>query len=121
MNRVVHFEIPSDDPGKSLAFYKEVFGWSMHQWGAESYWLTTTGPDTAPGINGAIMQKKHPQQPVVNTIEVDDMERTIAAIEKNGGQVVVPLSAVPGIGWLAYFKDPDGNISGIMKNDKAAK
>ena len=37
-----------------------------------------------------------------------------------GGSVAVPLSAVPGIGWLAYVKDPDGNILGLMQSDPAA-
>ena len=28
--------------------------------------------------------------------------------------------AVPGIGWLAYFKDPEGNIFGAMQSDPTA-
>jgi predicted enzyme related to lactoylglutathione lyase len=28
---------------------------------------------------------------------------------------------VPGVGWLAYFKDTEGNIFGIMQNDPNAK
>jgi predicted enzyme related to lactoylglutathione lyase len=28
---------------------------------------------------------------------------------------------IPGVGWLAYVKDLDGNILGIMQNDPAAK
>jgi hypothetical protein len=28
---------------------------------------------------------------------------------------------VPGVGWLAYVKDPDGNICGIMQADSSAK
>lgn len=36
MSRVVHFEIPADDPGKWVGFYEKVFGWNltsgMGQW-----------------------------------------------------------------------------------------
>jgi predicted enzyme related to lactoylglutathione lyase len=28
--------------------------------------------------------------------------------------------AIPGIGWLAYVKDPDGNIFGMMQMDAGA-
>jgi predicted enzyme related to lactoylglutathione lyase len=29
--------------------------------------------------------------------------------------------AIPGVGWLCYFKDTEGNIFGMMQNDPAAK
>lgn len=121
MARITHFEIPVDDTEKSMTFYKNVFGWKFQNWGAEEYFLATTGDNSKAGINGAIMKRRHPDQPVVNTIEVENMDTTIRNIEKNGGKMVVPLMAIPGVGWLAYFKDPDQNIHGIMKPDSTAK
>jgi hypothetical protein len=32
----------------------------------------------------------------------------------------VPKMPVPGVGWLAYAKDPDGNIFGMMQTDASA-
>jgi predicted enzyme related to lactoylglutathione lyase len=29
--------------------------------------------------------------------------------------------AIPGIGWLGYLKDPDGNIVGVMQSDPSAR
>lgn len=29
--------------------------------------------------------------------------------------------AIPGIGWLAYCTDPEGNTFGIMQNDPKAR
>ena len=121
MERVTHFEIPSDDPEKSMAFYENTFGWKYQQFGTEPYWMAFTGDDKTPGINGAIMQKKHPQQPMVSSISVKDINKTIKEIEKNGGTIVVPLMPLPGVGWLAYFKDPDQNIFGVMQDDASAK
>ena len=121
MNRVTHFEIPTDDPQQSMQFYAETFGWSFHQFGDQPYWMINTGSDDAPGINGGLMQKKHPEQPVANSINVPDLDRCIAAIEANGGQIVVPKMAIPGVGWLAYFKDPDQNIFGVMQDDPSAR
>ena len=27
--RIVHFEIPADDPARAMAFYRSAFGWSF--------------------------------------------------------------------------------------------
>ena len=121
MSRVIHFEIPAADGEKTVQFYKDVFGWEFKRWGEEQYWLVSTGDEREPGINGAIMTRKDPAQPVVNTISVVDMAITQKKIEENGGTVVVPKMAIPGVGWLLYFKDIDGNIFGIMQNDPQAK
>lgn len=121
MNRIVHFEIPSDNPEKLNEFYAKTFGWKFNRWGNEEYWLAETGEKSAPGINGAIMKKRDPQQPMVNTIEVENVDAMCASIEKNGGTIVVPKMPVPNVGWLAYFKDIDGNIFGVMQNDPGAK
>jgi len=31
-NRVVHFEIPSDNPEKAIAFFQTAFGWNFQKW-----------------------------------------------------------------------------------------
>ena len=120
-NRVTHFEIPSDNPEASVAFFEKAFGWNFHQFGSEPYWLATTGNEKSPGINGAIMKKVDPRQPLINSISVDDLEKAIKNIEQAGGKIVKPKQPIPGVGWLAFFSDPDGNIHGIMQDDKEAK
>ncbi len=120
-NRVVHFEIPCDEPEKTMQFFTEVFGWSFQQFGGEPYWMTVTGDENTPGINGGIMKKRDPGQPVVNSIDVPDIDVYTQKIEKAGGKIVVPKLPIPTVGWLAYFTDPDGNIHGIYQNDPAAK
>lgn len=119
-HRVVHFEIPTDNPEKVMAFFKDVFSWNFEVYGDEGYWLATTGADSAPGINGAIMKRKDPNQPLVNTIEVESIDAFAEKINAAGGRIVVPKAAVPKMGWYAYFTDPDGNIHGMWQNDPAA-
>jgi hypothetical protein len=29
--------------------------------------------------------------------------------------------AIPGVGWLCYYKDTEGNIFGMMQSDPSAK
>ena len=42
-------------------------------------------------------------------------------LKKNGGTEAVPKMAIPGMGWLAYGKDTEGNIFGMMEMDTSAK
>ena len=120
MSRPVHFEVPSDNPERAMAFYSEIFGWTFQKWeGPMEYWMINTGPTEEPGINGGLLRRQSPMQPCVNTITVTDLAATQAAIENHGGVCVVPKMPVPGVGWLAYYKDPDGHIFGCMQPDSS--
>ena len=119
-NRIVHFEIPCDNPEITMEFFTKVFGWTFQQFGAEQYWSVITGDEKLPGINGGLMKKRDPKQPIVNTIDVPDLDKVVVEIEKEGGKIVVPKMPIPTVGWLAYFTDPDGNIHGVYQNDPSA-
>jgi predicted enzyme related to lactoylglutathione lyase len=117
MNRVVHFEIGADDPGRVVKFYEDVFGWKIHNWeGPIDYWLITTGEETEPGIDGAIKERTGQDQRVVNTIEVPSVDEYAERITRAGGEIIVPKSEIPGVGYHAYCRDPEGNIFGIIEN-----
>jgi predicted enzyme related to lactoylglutathione lyase len=119
-NRVTHFEIMSDDPKANIKFFKSVFGWKFIEFDKGNYWLAETGTGKV-GINGAIMKQMGVEQPVINTIEVEDIDKTIKKIAKAGGEIVKGKEAIPKVGWLAFFSDTDGIIHGIMQLDKKAK
>ena len=122
MPRPIHFEIPADDPERIGSFYQTVFGWTVQKWeGPTPYWLITTGPDGEPGINGGLLKKRDPEQPCVNTVGVGNLDEAMASVTGNGGTICVPKMPIPGIGWLAYGKDPEGNIFGMMQADTNAK
>jgi uncharacterized protein len=127
MARVVHFEIHAEDPERAAAFYRAVFGWEIKRWGEQPYWLVSTGPDGTPGINGGLLPRRGPApaegQPVnayVCTVQVDDLDGDLAKALLHGGTLAVPKMPIPGVGWLAYCKDPEGNILGIMQPDQKA-
>ena len=122
MSKVVHFELPADDLERAQKFYTEIFGWHFQKWdGPMPYWMIVTGPQEAPGIGGGMMPRPHPGAGVVNTIGVASVDDTVAAVEAHGGKIILPKMAIPGIGWLAYFTDTEGNQFGVMQNDPAAK
>ena len=116
-NRVTHFEIPCNDPETTMAFFKTVFNWSFKKFDDQDYWYTDTGDENTPGINGAITKKRDPNQPITNSISVEDIDKSMEVIENSGGTVVVPKTPIPKNGWLSFFKDPDGNIHGLWQSD----
>jgi predicted enzyme related to lactoylglutathione lyase len=120
-NRVVYFEIPSANPDANRQFYEQVFGWQFQQWGAQDYWFANTGDDGERGINGAVIREVGPQQPVINTISVDDIDEAVKRITLAGGTVYRPKKAIPTIGWIAFFTDPDDNIFGLLQEDREAR
>jgi uncharacterized protein len=122
MARVVHFELPSDNPERTVRFYKEVFGWQFQKWdGPQEYWLISTGSDGQPGINGGMMRRQHPGAGTVNTVDVASVDQSAATIEKNGGKIVMAKMPVPGAGLLAYCQDTEGNVFGILQKDANAR
>ena len=121
MPRPVHFEIPAENPERAMKFYSNVFGWVFKKWnGPMDYWVISTGSPGEPGIDGGLLPRRDPNQPCVNTISVANVDESLAVVTQNGGVCVVPKMAVPGVGWLAYCKDTEGHIFGIMQMDPSA-
>jgi len=122
MSRVVHFEIPADDPARAVKFYTKVFGWKIKKWeGPMDYWLVSTGNGGAPGIDGAIMQRQEMASTVVNSIDVPSVDEFTKKVTKNGGKMVTPKTPIQGVGYFAYCQDTEGNMFGIMQSDRSVK
>jgi predicted enzyme related to lactoylglutathione lyase len=126
MPRVVHFEIHAGDPNRAVNFYKTLFGWTFEKWeGPMDYWLITTGPNDQPGINGGLVQRRGEidGQAVIAyvcTVDVTDVDSATQTALANGAQIAVPKMPIPGVGWLVYCKDTEGNIFGMMQADANA-
>lgn len=120
MDRIVHFEFATPDPAKEKAFFSEVFGWKIEQWGDNDYWLATTGADE-PGIDGAIMPQAMPeQQRVVDTIGVASIDETIRKAMDAGATMAVEKQEIPGMGWTAYLMSPTGIMFGLFETSPDA-
>jgi predicted enzyme related to lactoylglutathione lyase len=129
MSRVIHFEIHADKPDRAIKFYTSLFGWEITKWnGPVDYWLIKTGPDGHLGINGGLMKRQSPaplEGQGLNafpcTIAVTALDAMLEALPKHGGTIALPKAPVPGVGWLAYAKDTEGNVFGMMQADAGAK
>ncbi|MEO8031965.1 MAG: VOC family protein [Gemmatimonadota bacterium] len=126
MSRVVHFEVHVEDPARAIAFYSTIFGWQFTKWeGPQDYWLIKTGAPSEPGIDGAMLRRRGPidGQAVIAyvcTIESKSVDESLRQILAHGGQLALAKMAIPAVGWLAYAKDPEGNLFGVMQPDPTA-
>jgi predicted enzyme related to lactoylglutathione lyase len=136
MNRVMHFEIQAAEPERAARFYRTVFGWDINEWvvpGVEMpnenrYWLARTGTKSERGIDGGILFRRGPAptegqsvNAYVCTIGVASLDESVAKTVAEGATLVVPKMPIKGVGWLAYCKDTEGNIFGMMQDDPSAK
>jgi predicted enzyme related to lactoylglutathione lyase len=125
--RVIHFELHAEEPDRAIRFYQTLFEWAFTRWvGPQEYWLIKTGPDDQPGINGGLIRRRGAIDSTavigyVCTINVQSVDAIAEAISRHGGSIALPKMAIPGVGWLAYAKDTEGNIFGVMQSDPAAK
>jgi predicted enzyme related to lactoylglutathione lyase len=127
MSRVVHFEIHAENPERAIAFYRNIFGWEFTPWGGgeQEYWLVVTGSDNEPGINGGMVRRRgvidgEAVIAYVCTVEVNSIEGVEKAVIQNGGTIALPRMPIPGVGWLFYAKDTEGNIFGVTQTDPNA-
>lgn len=118
MHRPIHFEIHVDDPAASIAFFGEVLNWRSDRWGEMPYWLQHTGE--GPGIDGAISPKQEHGQPVMLTMDVEDVDAARERVVAAGGEITHEKMAIPGVGWLVSAKDPNGLYFALLQGDDDA-
>lgn len=123
MDKVVHFELPTDDAERAQAFYREAFDWQLNSMPGMGYTMVTTtptdesgGPAEAGGINGGMLARQGPITAPVITIGVDDLDAALIRISKLGGKTAIGRQQVGDMGFSAYFHDPEGNLIGLWQN-----
>lgn len=112
-NAVVHWEITGRDGASLQAFYAGAFGWKVDAHNPMNYGLVEAN---GRGIGGGISGAPQPHG-VMIYIEVDDLDATLAAIERLGGKTVTPPTEIPGMVTFAQFSDPEGNLIGLVKRE----
>lgn len=124
--KVVHFEIPFDDAERARTFYSEAFGWTIREIPGYRYSIVQTGPTGDDGfptevgyVGGGMLKRESPADRPVITIDVDDIDEALEKIEELGGMAVLNRQDVAEMGWVAYFKDVEGNLMGLWQARQA--
>jgi uncharacterized protein len=118
MPNVVHFEICVDDLDLAANFYAKVFDWNIQK--AEDgsdYQFIITDKDDEFAISGGLTKRIDEWDSTVNTIDVPSVDRCAKKIAAAGGRILAPKTAIPGVGYVQYCQDLEGNSFGIMEYD----
>ncbi len=81
---------------------------------------------TGDTLLGAIQSRKFNVAPqlVIGyecSFTVNDVDAVARAIEANGGKIVMPKTAIPGVCWIVKFLDTEGNLACAVKPDPSAR
>ena len=71
--------------------------------------------------DAGMMKRPHPGATIVNTISVPSVDEYTEKVKAKGGKIVMEKMPIPGVGYMAYFLDTEGNPFGIMEGDPSAK
>ena len=111
---VVWFEIMNSGSSSVSEFYADTFGWTFNRAPGPEYYLANTGSER--GVPGGIGEPPAPgAQWVTFYIEVPSINETLASIEAKGGSIVQPRTQASDTLIVGMFKDPSGNIIGLVE------
>jgi len=118
---IVWFEIPADNVERAKSFYGALFGWKIEKFpGPMEYWhIDTGGPDAA--ADGGMMKRQQPQQGITNYINVASVDQYAARVQKLGGKICMPKTAVPQMGYFAICQDTENNTFALWEVNNKAK
>ncbi|MDO8726206.1 MAG: VOC family protein [Candidatus Methanoperedens sp.] len=119
---IVHFDLPADNIDRAKRFYEKLFDWKFNQVPMPDpfYLIETKDLNGNPGVGGGMGERKLPGQTTMNYIGVPSVEDYITKVKKLGGNIIMPITAVTGWGYLAICIDTENNTFGLWQEDKNA-
>lgn len=116
---VVHFEILGPDGPALIAFYRDLFGWDLRQVPMAGYDTYAYLPEPEQGIGGGVGTVEPGDAAeghlVTVYVEVADPRATLDQAVQAGAQVTLPVTEIDGVGAIARFRDPQGNVVGLVR------
>ena len=117
-NPVVHFEILGRDHESLQQYYRDLFDWKIVQPSPDFPYGIVSVEEQDEGIGGGIgaaMDGGGPQTTFY--VQVEDIEASLQKAAELGGETVAPVTVIPGLVTFAQFKDPEGNVIGLVSSE----
>ncbi|WP_048051484.1 VOC family protein [Methanosarcina soligelidi] len=123
MPTIVHFDIPADDSERAKNFYSRLFGWKFEKplETMDYYLIETEGPKGESGPGGGLRKREGADQRIMNYIGVPSVDEYLEKVEKLGGRVPMPKTAIPGWGNLAICMDTENNAFGLWQDEEKSE
>jgi predicted enzyme related to lactoylglutathione lyase len=125
-NKLTHFAIHIDDMHRAKKFYEQVFEWGFNAYGQSDFLQIKADKSENGELIGALQSRKYSPIPekVIGlecTIGVENIDEAIEKVARNGGQILMPKTTIPYVGYIAKFLDTEGNLICGMQYDNSAK
>ena len=121
-NPVVYFEIPVTNIERAIQFYSAVFGFEFERDRIHdnemAFFPLIEGNN---GISGALAHGEIYKPTIDGTLvylNTEDIEETINLAVKNGAEILFPITSNGEFGWVAEFKDCEGNRIALHMSQK---
>jgi len=101
-----YVEFPAKDLAGTKAFFESAFGWSFTDYGPEYTAFSDEGLDG--GFFKSDLASSTQNGAALIVFYSNQLEATLAKVEKAGGSIVKPIYAFPG-GRRFHFTEPSGN------------
>jgi len=101
-----YVEFPAKDLGATKAFFESIFGWSFTDYGPEYTAFENQGLDG--GFFQSDLASSTENGAALIVFYSDQLEATLAKVEKAGGLILKPIYSFPG-GRRFHFTEPSGN------------
>ncbi len=123
MANIAYFEVPADNVDRAKHFYHSLLGWKIEPTKTPmdpaaapmQYQDIITGKAEEGSMNMGGLYKRQMQEPVINYVVVDDIDKILAKVEKLGGKIGVPKKEIKTVGIIAIIQDTEGNAIGLWK------
>jgi len=125
-NKLSHFAIHIDEIDRAKTFYESVFEWGFSSYGPSDFLQIKSDQSENGTLIGAIQARKY--SPISEhirgfecTISVENVDDIINRVKANNGEILMPKTAIPFVGWITKFLDTEGNLVCAMQYDQGAK
>src|SRR5580765_8514539 len=108
---VVHWEVQARDPGAQQRFFGDLFGWNVDANNPQNYGMVTPG---GPGSIGGGIGITTDAPRATFYIQVPSIVDTLDKALTMGAQMVMPRTDI-GMVVMAQFRDPEGNLIGLIE------
>ena len=115
---ICHIEIPADDLSALQKFYGGIFEWDFEKVPGDMEYYGIKQGDNKP--TAGMMARQDPRQTPTFYICVESVEEALSRAKDEGATVIVPRTAVKGMGWYAVALDPQKNLFGLWQMDESA-
>jgi uncharacterized protein len=114
-NPFAHVELVAMDVARAEAFYGRVFDWNFRNVsrGENPYVMLEVGEGTPGNFVKSPLAASNPFW--LPYVRVDDIHKTLEAVQSHGGTVVMGPREEPGMATFAIFRDPMGAMLGVLQ------